>query len=225
MYPDGGIVDVFVIERNGQYIVTDHGEGLGWLGMQSVKGNFSPNQRNLIDDVCQTLGVQLNRGHLVLDCRTMVELGEAIHLVGQAVVRVSDIWFTFRRRRDKTAADELREWFNERDISFSPSVKKEGRSGRVWTIDYQATTEIRTSLVFLLSTASQRAARRITDHVVSGCVDLRHLKTAQPPLTFVSLIDDTRNEWRGEDVRMLYEQSEVAYQSRLDELERILRPA
>ena len=62
--------------------------------MQSVRGNLSPNQRRLVDDVCQTLGVELKRGRLVLWRDDASELGEALHSVGQAVVRVSDVWFT-----------------------------------------------------------------------------------------------------------------------------------
>ena len=56
LYPDGGVVEVCVIERNGRFAVTDHGEAMGWLGMQSVRGNLSPKQRHLVDDVVQTLG-------------------------------------------------------------------------------------------------------------------------------------------------------------------------
>ena len=62
MYPDGGIVDVFVLENDGQYRVTDFGETLGWLRMQSVTARPSPGQRRMIEDTCQTLGVELHRG-------------------------------------------------------------------------------------------------------------------------------------------------------------------
>ena len=90
MYPDGGLVDVFVIERDGQYIITDYGEALGWVGMQSVRGQLSLKQRRLVDDVCLTLGVALYRGQVVLRC-TPETLGEGVQRLAQAVVRISDI--------------------------------------------------------------------------------------------------------------------------------------
>ena len=102
MYPDGGIVDVFVIERNGQYIITDHGDALGWLSIQSVQDNLSPEQWSLVNDICRTLGVELNRGRLVLRCETITEMGESVHLVGQAAVRVSDVWFTLHLQPTET---------------------------------------------------------------------------------------------------------------------------
>ncbi len=45
---------------------TDHGEVLGWLRMQSIRGRLSRRQRRMVDDVCLTVGVELYR--LVLRC-------------------------------------------------------------------------------------------------------------------------------------------------------------
>ena len=42
LYPDGGVVDVFVLDSKGSYIVTDFGDALGWLGLQSTSQNRSP---------------------------------------------------------------------------------------------------------------------------------------------------------------------------------------
>lgn len=68
LYPDGGVIDVFVLQRDGRLEVTDFGEALGWLRMQSVGGQLSPKQRRMIEDVCLTLGIEFFRGQLVLRC-------------------------------------------------------------------------------------------------------------------------------------------------------------
>ena len=62
LYPDGGVVDVFVRERDGHIAVTDLGEALGWLRQQTLDGKRSPKQQRLLQDVCLTLGVELFRG-------------------------------------------------------------------------------------------------------------------------------------------------------------------
>ena len=95
LYPDGGLVDAFVVELGGQYLVTDFGDALGWLRMQSASGRLTANQRELVADVCQTLGVERDRGQLTLRCRDRSELADAIHRLGQAAVRVADIQYTF----------------------------------------------------------------------------------------------------------------------------------
>ena len=225
LYPDGGVVEVCVIERNGQFVVTDHGEALGWLGMQSVRGNLSPNQRRLVDDVCQTLGVELNRGRLVLWRDDTAQLGEAVHLVGQAVVRVSDVWFTLRQRATATVKDEVAEWLVEAEISFDPDVSKAGRSGREWRIDYQTSTDAKTALVFVLATGSRGAAHRIIERTLAGWVDLHHLKADAPSLSFISLFDDTTDVWCEEDFMMVNEWSELAFASRPDGFVRMLAAA
>ena len=222
LYPDGDIVDVFVLEQGKDFIVTDFGDALGWLRMQSASSRRSRKQQFLIEDVCQTLGVEFSRGRLVLRSGAGDTLGETVLRLAQAVVRVSDLWFTLRNRAVETTADEVNEWLREKQISFERSVSKEGRSGRNWIIDYQTNTADRTSLVFLLSTGSRGAARRITEHVLAGCVDLSQLKSSQPNLTFVSLFDDTEDVWQEEDFGLVEGYSKVARWSRPDEFGQIL---
>ncbi len=79
-------------------------------------------------------------------------------------------------------------------------------------------------MVFLLSTGSRNATRRIAEHVLAGCVDLSHLRAEQADLVFISLFDDTENVWRDEDFRLVEGHSEIAFWSRPDQLEQILQP-
>ena len=225
LYPDGGVVEVAVIARGGRFVVTDHGEALGWLGMQSVRGNLSSKQHALVGDVCQTLGVELSRGRLLLWCDKPAELGEAVHLVGQAVVRVSDVWFTLRQRAAATIKDEVSELLTEARVPFKTDLSVMGRSGREWRIDYQTYTDSRTAMVVVLTTGSSSAAHRITEHTLAGWVDLHHLKTEQPKLAFVSLFDDTTDVWRKEDFKMVDEWSEIGLVSHPDDFVQMLQTA
>ena len=88
---------------------------------------------------------------------------------------------------------------------------------------FETHTDDRTSFVFLLSTGTRGAVRRLAEHVLAGCVDLAHLKANQPGLVFVSLFDDTEDVWRAEDFNLVNEYSEIARWSRPDEFESLLR--
>ena len=90
VYPDGGIVDVFVLKRGNGYIVTDFGDALGWLRMQSVNTQSSLQQNLMIKEICQTLGIELHSGQLVLRSGVDDTLEKAVLRVAQAVVRVSE---------------------------------------------------------------------------------------------------------------------------------------
>ncbi len=223
LYPDGGVVDVFVLQRGNGYTITDYGDALGWLGMQSISLRLSPKQQFLAQDMCQTLGIQLFNGQLVLRSVTNDVLGESVLRVAQAAVRVSDLWFTLRSQSFQNTADEVDEWLREKQIPFERQVRKQGRSMQNWTVDFETQTENRTSLVFLLSTGSRGTVRRLAEHVLAGCVDLNHLKDNQSSLVFVSLFDDTEDVWRPEDFSLVDGHSEIARWSNPDEFESLLR--
>ena len=222
MYPDGDIVDVFVEERGGKSVVTDYGESLGWLQMQSVRDQLTENQHQMVEDVCLTLGVELNRGQLTLRCTGASALAEAIYRLGQAAVRVSDIWFTLRNRAVASVADEVDAWLRERRFDSKRNARRSGRSGRTWTVDYEVLAPAQTSHVFLLTTGSQAWARRLSERVVAACTDLSHLTFDQTDASFVSLFDDTVDVWRDEDFALVEPFSRIAIWSQLEEFEQIL---
>ena len=91
MYPDGGIVDVFVLERGNGYVVTDFGDALGWLRMQSVNTQPSLQQNLMIKEICQALDIDLHSGQLVLRSGVDDTLEKTVLRVAQAIVRVSDV--------------------------------------------------------------------------------------------------------------------------------------
>ena len=103
LYPDGGVVDVFVLTRGDGYVVTDFGDALGWLWLQSASPRRPARQEALARDVCQTLRIELFNDQLVVRGVTQDALGEAVIRVAQAVVRVSD-----RSKAFQTAADNNR---------------------------------------------------------------------------------------------------------------------
>ena len=92
-YPDGTLVDLFLIPRDdGAVVVTDYGDTIGWLRTQSAKG-LTRGQNRKIARVCQGLNVARAQGRITViaqDCRT---LGEPVARVAQATVLISHIAF------------------------------------------------------------------------------------------------------------------------------------
>jgi hypothetical protein len=224
-YPDGGVVDIFVKERDGTFTLTDLGEGLGWLRMQTVATRRSPKQQKLVQDICTTQGVELFKGQLMLRCKDPAQFSQAVFRLGQAVVRVADLWFTTRTRSVESMTDEVADLLQERSIAYERSVKLAGRSGRDWTLDFQTRTPERSSLICVLASGSRAAARRISEHVVAGWHDLNLVKTGSTPVRFVSLFDDTSDVWADEDFRLVESVSEVCRWSQPDEFVEAIRVA
>ena len=90
-YPDGTLVDLFLIARDdGAVVVTDYGETMGWLRMQSVKG-LTRGQRRKIARVCQGLNVALAQGRITIIAQDGRALGGAVARVGQAAVLIAHV--------------------------------------------------------------------------------------------------------------------------------------
>lgn len=217
LYPDGDVIDLCLKESDGRSTLSDLGETLRWLRMQTVAQRRSPKQRQLIQDVCLTHGVELFRGMLVVRVKTPADLAEAVTRLAQATLRVADLWFTMRTRSVESLTDEVEDFLHEREIAFERGERIPGRSGRIWSPDFHTRHPQRSALVYVLSTGSRAAARGVAEHVLAAWYDLSHLQVGPEALRFVSLFDDTLDVWTPEDFRLVERLSEVTRWSRPDE--------
>ena len=99
-YPDRDTIEVFVSERDGRRVVTDHGDAIGWLWLRSPDEDLQPLHLELIHDVCLSLDVEFDKGELTMRCDDASDIADAVMRVAQAIVRVADISFTFRLDAD-----------------------------------------------------------------------------------------------------------------------------
>ena len=193
--------------------------------MQSVSPRRTPKQRQLIEDVCLTHGVEFYRGMLQARSRSDDSLASVVTRVAQAALRVSDLWFTFRTRAVESITDEIADYLIERQMPFARSEKLAGRSGRNWDVDFHVRAPERSSLIYVLSTGNRSAARSVAEHVLAAWYDLNHLAAGPEALRFVSLFDDTVDIWTDEDFRLVEGLSTVSRWSRPDEFAGVLREA
>ncbi len=222
LYPDGDVIDLYLKEGEGLSTLTDLGETLGWLRMQTVANKQTNRQRRLIDDVCVTHGVELYKGMLMTRVREPEDLAPAVTRLSQAALRVADLWFTFRGQMVASVRDEVAEFLEERRIGFERGERLVGRSGRPWVVDFHTRTPRRSALINVLSTGSRATARRLVEHYFTVWYDLSHLKAGTEPLRFVSLFDDELDVWTLEDFRLVEDVSEVAFWSGKDEFAGLL---
>ena len=223
LLPDGDGIDVFVAEQNGRITVSDFGDALGWLETMSRTGRLSDGQERMLQDVANTVGVDIERGRLSVRCDDPAELAAAVAKVGQAALRVADIWFTFRSQTFRTTAEEVDEWLRTREIPFRQRERVRGRSSRVWTIDFATMDPLPRSYVFLLSTGDRAAARRISEHVLAACVDLSQIEPNTHLPRLVSLFDDDANVWEDQHYGLVEPFSAIARWSDRASLEELLR--
>ncbi|PYP88691.1 MAG: hypothetical protein DMF61_05780 [Blastocatellia bacterium AA13] len=222
LYPDGDIIDLYLVRNANQPVLTDYGESINWLKSQTISQKKTVKQKRLIDDIALTHGIELYHGMLTLRVADMNTLSSLVTRLGQAAVRIADLWFTFRTRAVESVTDEVDDFLADRGIQHERGEPFIGRSGKSWRVDFHIRMPQRTSLVNVLSTGSQAAAGRIVDHVVANWYDLNHLLLTPQPLRLVSLFDDSIDIWTQENIRLVGDLSDIAYWSRPDEFYQLL---
>jgi hypothetical protein len=225
LYPDGDVIDLFFRQNDGTMMLTDLGESLRWLRMQTVALRRSPKQKQLISDICDTHRVEFFKGMLITRLERGETLSSALSRLAEACIRVSDLWFTLRTRAVQSITDEVAEFLNERQIEYARRERLIGRSGRFWDVDFHTRTAGKSTLIQVLSTGSRVGAHRVAEYVVASFHDLNHVRVQTTGLTFVSLFDDTMDVWTTEDFNLVESVSEIARWSRPDQFEQQLRAA
>lgn len=223
VYPDGDVLDVFIKPQGDSVTITDLGETVRWLRSVTLSAKRSPKQQRLLHEVCKTHNVAFERGILKVTS-TQESVADALVRLSQAALSVSDLWFTFRSRTVSSAADDVSDFFEEREISFHRSPKVVGVSGREHRLDFSTQTPGSEKLLCLLSTGSRASVKGLVEHVVATFYDLREW-----PLTegrgLISLFDDTIDIWSPEDFKQLDGLSSIARWSQQDAFEELVRAA
>ncbi len=243
IFPDGGVVDVFVSMSDGLYTVTDYGDAMGWLDMRSATPGIAPKQRNLAADACRSHGIELEGGHVMLRGVDAKGLAQSIMRVAQAEACVGDVWFTMAqatrasldvrmpqvignaansRSLEDTTASDVDAWLRGKDLQIERKYRIKGGSDQTWSVDFRTKSPAGESLVFLLSAKTRQTARRKVHEVFTAWYDLGARKESLHQPVFISLFDDTTRAWRDEDYNLLNQQSNVAFWSQKDELEKLL---
>jgi hypothetical protein len=208
LYPDGDIIDIFFQQTGEQLVLTDLGETLRWLRMQTVAARRSKKQDRMIADVTMNHNVELFRGMLLVRVKDLSELGVQVMRLSQAALRVSDLWFTMRNQAFESIADEVQEYLVEHRIQHERDKRVIGRSSRPWSVDFHTFHPNRSAYVTVLSTASSSAAQNITNTALARWIDLASYQASQN-IRFVSLFDDSADVWREYNFKQLEDVSEV----------------
>ena len=203
LYPDGDGIDLFVrVGQGGRGVVTDLGETVRWLRMQAVGQRRTTKQREILRDVTLTHGVEFHNGILSVRFDDTAGITAAVTRIGEACIRVADLWYLFRTRAVESLSDEVADYLTENRILYDRGEVLIGRSQSSWQVDFRA-GGARSSLVFVLSTGSRSVAKTRAEHVLAAWVDLQHMKVGPGAVQFLSLVDDTLDVWTPETLRLV----------------------
>ena len=211
-YPDGGSIELFVEDDYSS--ISDLGETMRWLYMQSFSSQRSPAQMKLINGICDSNDVMFEGG--AIRSRVSNCINESLINTVQACMRVSDISMSFRGRTIRTAIEDFSKFLDTNSIGYEPNKQFEGLSGRKVYIDFLIPKADKNDLVKVLTTASKSQSTRIVNNTLRTWTELKQEKDSH---NFVTVFDDTSGDiWSPGDVKIIETESETVRWSNEEDL-------
>jgi Domain of unknown function DUF1828 len=214
-YPDGTSVDLFVAEpvqptlfANEPHLLTDFAQTTAWLADVQVQPWKSKKRQGFLDEVLAVLGVRQNGGALEApfdDTRDSLE--SAVIRLGQACVRVADLYYTRRASfQYSTLNEDVEELLVDADLRFQPNVQILGKFGKPVPVDFQIDGQRTHSLVLTLSSQSTASSHQVATEVFRRQFDLASGTRKERQVT---IVDDRYDVFKDEDLQRLARVSSV----------------
>ena len=178
LYPDGSHVDLFIKNSDDLLqdvelpVLTDFGTTIAWLSNTQVNPRKSKRRAAVMEDIVATYGIQHRGGALELRADPS-RLSEAIVRLGQACIRLSDLYYTARYASYGRFKEELEEMFSDMELEFSTDEAIPGRFGNIVKVDFKI-HGVRTDSAVLTLPADKYPgqARARAEHVYAAFSDL-----------------------------------------------------
>ncbi|MFM2312321.1 MAG: hypothetical protein RLZZ04_1597 [Cyanobacteriota bacterium] len=214
IYPDGDVIDIFYRKINQGFILTDLGETMLWLESQSVSGMRNEKQKELIETIRLTHNLEVKRDMFISRFDSdadSTKLASSILELGQALVRLSDLWILQAGRKTKTILDSVEDFIKKIEIAYEREQPYTGGTDRNWRPHFYTTFKGNNVLTHVLNTDKKSSAKPILCMVNTQWQDLERYKL-ESNYKFISLIVDTDESfkiWTEGDKKLLSERSEV----------------
>lgn len=205
--PDGTLVDLFFKEKENLYILTDLGETLGWLYLQTDSYGISRDQELAIKRIAVQNKAIFQDGMLVIKFEEISKLSENIFGLLQIIIRVTDTNPKLKKKNFSPITEDVEVFLKKEHLYFQKDIKIIGKSGSKRQINfcvYYSNNEI---LINVLSTYLRRTASSKVDKVFTTWSEISYLDKSRHK--FISLIDDRVNVWNKNDTVLLSQVSQV----------------
>ena len=214
IYPDGDVIDIFYRKVNQGFILTDLGETIRWIESQSVSGIRNEKQKELIETISLTHNLEVKRDMFIARIdknANSIKLAASVLELGQALVRLSDLWILQSGRKTRTIIDSVEDFIKAIDITYEREQLYTGGTDRNWKPHFYTTVKGNNVLTHVLSTDRKSSSKPILSMVNTQWQDLERYKL-ESNYKFISLIVDKEEGvriWTKGDKKLLSQRSEV----------------
>jgi hypothetical protein len=207
------------------YILSDLGETAAYLYSLRIQLSTTRKRRNFVSDVCEALGVEHERGQLLikLERGQLATLPDAILRLAQACIRVSDLSFSQRYPAAGIFSEEVEEAIDQTELRYEPGpVPVPGRfGGKEVVVDFKVFGPKKTSLVKTVSASTPDAAHVMLNETLARWLRLSDSRKENQLLT---VVEEKPWPYREDDLALLKEYSDgvIIFPAQRDRLKQAL---
>jgi len=224
LYPDGSSVDLFVRAQEPSLFpaitLSDLGQTLTWLLDLQIQPHRSKRRQQLLADALELFDVHLVGGALEATIAPPSQLLDGVIRLGQACVRVADLFYTRRANLQATFKEEVEELLAEVDFEYETERELEGLSGRTVKVDFLVKGKRRDSALLTLSCANTSQAHVAANEIFRKWYDLSDRSEQR-----ITIFDDRFDTYRRDDLERIQEKSDLVPLSEAQQLQDMLRAA
>lgn len=220
LYPDGSSVDLFIGADEPlfpKYFLSDLGQTMTWLLDMQIKPWQSKRRQHLLEDAIHIYKVQHSGGVLRLPLASLDEMVPGIIGLGQACVRVADLFYTRKLQIQTHFSEEVEEFLADLELPYEVDQEIEGSRGRRVRVDFVVHSK-RDSLLLTLSPGhSTHQAHVAANEVFSKWYDLSERREQR-----ITVYDDQSDTFRAEDLERIRDKSDLLGLSEVRALQELL---
>jgi hypothetical protein len=209
LYPEGGSVDLFIRRDDTLFPeirLSDLGHTMQWLLDVQVRPWLSKKRQTYLEDVLRTFDVRQEGGALEAQVASLEDLPPAVVRLGQACVRVADLYYTRRSSLQVPVTEEVEEILAEGDLDYEPDKELPGRFGKPIRVDFLVQGRHASSAVLTWSSANTSQAHTASNEIFRRWYDLAIPDRKEQRVT---IFDDRYDVYRDDDIKRLRNLSDV----------------
>ena len=128
-------IQIYIIKRGNEYILTDDGYTISDLRMSGMEIN-TPKREKIFSTVRNGFGVKLGEDNELFIESNLSDIGQKKHYLLQAILAVNDMNVLSQEMVYSLFKEDVERYFRSNEIFFSKDVKITGKTGFHHNIDF-----------------------------------------------------------------------------------------
>lgn len=199
-------IDIFVKKEGDTIFLSDDGETLSGLAEMGINVFRSPKRKDWFYSILQTYGLKLENNELYTTA-TVASFPQAKHNILSAIIGIADLELTGSKNIVSMFQEEVKKYFDDLELIYSPGFISRGSSGLESTFDFQIAGRTQETIIKTFNSLNMNNLPSF----LFGWDDVRPIREAitGKHLVAVAIVDDTEKSPKEEYIAAL--QAKNAY--------------